>query len=80
MHALPRGEIWQELSSVSGRDGPLQGTGSPLYGDVFTQIGTNAYRVLLDQTLRTTTPADHMYLRLTQAGRFGLIDMAGKEQ
>ena len=76
----PAGKFGKSSQAYPAAPAHFRAQGSPLYGDVFTQIGTNAYRVLLDQTLRTTTPADHMCLRLTQAGRFGLIDMAGKEQ
>ena len=49
--------------------------GVPLNGDVFVQIGQNAYRVLMHSMLRGTGDADHLCLRLAKAGYDGLVDM-----
>ena len=38
--------------------------GSPLYGDVFQQIGTNAYYLQMERTLRTSKSNHHLCLRL----------------
>ena len=50
--------------------------GVPLYGDVYAQIGQNAYRAMMDSTLRDVGTQDHMCLRLAKAGSDGIVDMS----
>ena len=49
--------------------------GSQLYGDTFQQIGTNAYYLQMDRTLRTSKSNHHLCLRLASLARTGDVNL-----
>ena len=49
--------------------------GSPLYGDIFQQIGNNAYYLQMERTLRTSNSIHHLCLRLASMAKSGDADI-----
>ena len=65
-------------SSIPDLEAPphFRRQGSPLYGDIFQQIGNNAYHITMDRTLRTCKSDHYLCLRSATFAKNGDVDLA----